>query len=52
MADKEMRAVYAETLIELAKEDPRIVVLEADLMKASGTMVFKEAFQSGQSTWV
>jgi len=44
MADKEMRAVYAETLIELAKEDPRIVVLEADLMKASGTMVFKEAF--------
>lgn len=41
---KEMRAVYTETLIELAKEDPRIVVLEADLMKATGTGSFGAAF--------
>jgi transketolase len=33
----EMRAVYARTLCELAEHDPRIVVLEADLSKASGT---------------
>jgi len=44
MADKEMRAVYAETLIELAKTDPCIMVLEADLMKSSGTMTFREVF--------
>jgi transketolase len=44
MASKEMRAVYAETLIELAKDDPRIMVVEADLMKATGTMPFKAAY--------
>jgi transketolase len=44
MATKEMRAVYAETLVELAAEDPRIVVLEADLMRATGTDVFKAAY--------
>ena len=41
---KEMRTVYCETLIELAKADPRIMVVEADLMKASGTMSFKQEF--------
>jgi transketolase len=40
----EMRAVYAQTLIELAEKDDRIVLLEADLMKASGTTVFKNKF--------
>lgn len=44
MATKEMRAVYAETLIELAQNDPRIMVLEADLMRATGTMPFKTAY--------
>lgn len=39
-----MRAVYAQTLIELAEKDERIVVLEADLMKSSGTLVFKNKF--------
>ena len=38
MSQLEMRAVYAQTLIELAEKDERIVVLEADLMKASGTL--------------
>jgi transketolase len=41
---KEMRAVFAEKLIELAKEDERIVLLEADLMRATGTTPFKEIF--------
>lgn len=44
MADKEMRAIYAETLIKLAEKDDRIVVLEADLMKATGTGVFYKRF--------
>ena len=44
MADKEMRAVYCETLIRLAEKDKRIFVLEADLMKASGTTPFRNAF--------
>ena len=39
-----MRAVYAQTLIELAENDERIVLLEADLMKASGTTVFRNKF--------
>ena len=39
-----MRAVYAQTLIELAEKDERIVLLEADLMKASGTTVFRNRF--------
>lgn len=41
---KEMRAVYCDTLIEMAKKDERIMVVEADLMKASGTMPFKKEF--------
>ncbi len=44
MADKEMRAVYTETLIELAEKDPNIVVLEADLMKSTGTASFAKKF--------
>lgn len=44
MAEREMRSVYCETLKKLAEKDPRIVVVEADLMKASGTMPFKSAY--------
>lgn len=35
--EKQMRAVYAETLVELMNESPDVVCLEADLSKASGT---------------
>ncbi len=41
---KEFRQVYTELLCELAEKDERIWVLEADLMKASGTTPFKEKF--------
>ena len=34
----EMRKVYGQTLVELADSNPAIVVVEADLSKASGTM--------------
>jgi transketolase len=44
MAKLEMRKVYTETLMELAEKDPDIVVLEADLMRASGTGAFKDKF--------
>ncbi len=43
-AKLDMRSVYTETLIELAKEDERIVIVEADLMKATGTVPFSQAF--------
>lgn len=42
--DKELREVYCDTLIELAEKDERIVVLEADLMKSTGTRRFKERY--------
>jgi len=41
---KEMRAVYAETLVELGAKNKDIVLLEADLMKASGTGPFQAAY--------
>ena len=42
--EKMMRAVYTDLLIEAAKEDDRIVVLEADLKGASGTQPFFNAY--------
>lgn len=44
MKEKEMRTVYAETLIEMAEKNGNIVILESDLMKANGTGLFKEKF--------
>ena len=44
MATKEMRSIYVETLIELAEQDERIMVVEADLMKAHGTTSFAQRF--------
>lgn len=39
-----MRDVLAKTLIELAKENENIVVLDADLIGASGLKAFQKAF--------
>ncbi len=44
MGTKEMRATYCETLIDLAKEDDRVVVVEADLMGSGGTKPFSREF--------
>ncbi|TVR03176.1 MAG: transketolase family protein [Spirochaetaceae bacterium] len=41
---EEMRAVYGDVLTAIAAEDERIVVLDADLMKANGTLGFKKAY--------
>ena len=43
---KEMRAVYCETLMELAEHDSRIVVLDSDLSSACGTKPFAARFPS------
>jgi transketolase len=38
------RVAYGDTLIELAREDPGIVVLDADVSKSTGTVQFKKPF--------
>jgi len=44
MADKELRAVYAETLVALAAQDASVCVVEADLARATGTGPFAKAY--------
>jgi len=44
VADREMRAVYAQTLTALAASDRRICVVEADLARATGTGPFAKAY--------
>ncbi len=44
LEDRWLRETYVDLLIENAKKDPRIVDVEADLMKAGGTLRFREAF--------
>jgi len=39
-----MRDVYCQTLLGLARKDPRIMILDADLMRSHGTMPFKKEF--------
>lgn len=42
--NRAMKDVYIETLIKLAEEDQRIVVLDADLMHSNSTIRFMEAY--------
>lgn len=42
--DSWLRETYVDSLIEYAKKDDRIVIVEADLMKAAGTTRFKDEF--------
>jgi transketolase len=42
--DIEMRNVYCQTLIELARENEQIVVLDADLMSSMGMIPFLKKF--------
>ncbi len=44
MADKWLRETYTDTLIKLAREDERIVLLEADVIRSSGTTAFRDNF--------
>ncbi|MDR1520454.1 MAG: transketolase family protein [Planctomycetota bacterium] len=42
--DREMRDIYCQTISSLAEKDGRIVLLDADLMRADGTMPFRKRF--------
>ena len=42
MMKKATRQSYGEALVELAKTNPKVVVLDADLAHATQTMMFKE----------
>ena len=44
MGDVELRKVFCNTLISMAKEDDRVVLLDADLMNAAGTKPFLAEF--------
>jgi transketolase len=44
MGMQNCRKVYGETLVELGRENERIVVLEADLSKSTMTMLFEKEF--------
>ena len=41
------RESYGRTLVELGKENDKIVVLDADLAESTKTGVFKKAFPGG-----
>jgi len=42
--EREMRKVYCEELLKIAEQDERLVILDADLMMATGTIPFKDKF--------
>ena len=44
MGNVELRKVFCETLMAMAEEDSRVVVLDADLMNAAGTKPFRAAY--------
>lgn len=44
IAPEEMRVAYCDTLIRLAKKDPRIATIDCDLMGSCGTKPFKKEF--------
>ena len=44
MDEREMRAAYCDALIEAARENPRIVAVDADVQYSMGTKRFYEAF--------
>jgi transketolase len=44
MATQSLRVAYGQALVELGKEDERIVVLEADLGKSTMSILFQEQY--------
>ena len=40
----ELRKVFCDTLLDMASKDPRVCVLDADLMNAAGTKPFRAAY--------
>ena len=50
MGKKELRKEFCETLISMAEQDNRVVVLDADLMNAAGTKPFHVSCVQEQNT--
>ncbi|HHV94828.1 MAG TPA: transketolase family protein [Firmicutes bacterium] len=46
MKAESLRLAYGQALVELGREDDRVVVLEADLGKSTMSILFQEAFPS------
>lgn len=44
MAEKEMREVLADTLLEMMRANEKIVVIDADLARTNGTLALREEF--------
>ena len=44
METKKTRRGYVDALLELAESDPRVLVLDADVAKATSTYLFEEAY--------
>lgn len=44
LGDKEMRQVYAESVVGLIEKDKRVVVTDADLMRAIGVLPYKNKY--------
>jgi transketolase C-terminal domain/subunit len=47
----EMRAVYQNALFEILRDDPQVIVMDADLVGASGTAKVLRNFRLVVSTW-
>lgn len=44
LSKREMRTVFCETLMNMAENDQKVIVLDADLMLAMGTIPFREKY--------
>jgi transketolase len=44
MEKQSLRKAYGEALVELGKQNPEVVALEADLGKSTMSCLFKEKF--------
>ena len=51
MSDTNQRMVYGNTLVELGRQDQRIVVLDADLGGSTMGKLFEAEFPGGTLKW-
>ena len=42
--ERPLKEVYSDLLVEYGRKDPRIVIVEADLMKSGSTDKFQQEF--------
>ena len=51
LSKDEMRAAYCNALIDLAKVNDKIVVVDCDLAHSMGTLHFAETFAKCKNNW-